>query len=136
MNLIPSQKLILQNLQKRPQTASQLQGPLQIGMVYIYRHMRALRAAGMIFISGWTRAQDKAQWSPVYSVGQGVEPQRPAALTDAERTRLWRKKNPHYLVRQLERQRERRKAAKARAPKKVSMAPRAKQEKPQHWRML
>ena len=125
-------KLIRQNLQKRPLDAHALAAACRVTIHCIRRNMTILHKAGEVFVSDWVRYADRGSFMPVYSLGKGKDKAAPRRLTESERMKKWRRENPDYVVDQLIRQR------KARALKKASrtQAPRPKQEKPQHWKLL
>lgn len=126
-----TKKLILQNLQKRALSHRELADAIRVTIHCVRRNVNALREAGEVFVSDWVRYADRGRHMAVLSAGKGKDKPEPKPLDKAKRMRLWRKKNPDYVVNQLIRQRKARALRKATAPQ-----PRAKQPKPQFWRMM
>lgn len=126
-----TKKLILQNLQKRPLSHRELADAIRVTIHCIRHNVKVLREADEVFVSDWVRHADRGPFMAVLSAGKGKDKPEPKPLDNAKRMRLWRKDNPDYVVNQIMRQRKARAARKAAAPQ-----PRAKQDKPQFWRMM
>lgn len=56
-------------------------------------YLRAMEAAGLIYVSGWDPPARSGMWTPVWALGPGVSVPHPPLQTNAEYVSRWRRKN-------------------------------------------
>lgn len=90
----PACQRIYAGLRDGPKTAEQISDRAAVGINTLTKggYLRAMEAAGLIYVCDWMPPARSGMWTPVWKLGTGKSAPRPPRQTNTEYARRWRHK--------------------------------------------